>query len=101
VIIEDVTTVDEGAALTFTAGSDTPGATFAWTVLRDGGLVATGDGPSLDLVAEDDGVYRVELTATVAGVTGAAAVEEFTALNVAPPSPSPGPTPPPSARPTR
>jgi Ca2+-binding RTX toxin-like protein len=82
---EDLDEVTEGSALTFTASSDVSGATFAWTALRDGGVVAVGDGATFGFTADDDGAYRVELTVRgpdglVSGIT----VEEFTAVNVMP-----------------
>ncbi len=85
VINEDLDEVTEGSALTFTASSDVSGATFAWTTLRDDGVVAVGDGATFAFTADDDGAYRVELTVRgpdgrVSGTT----VEEFTAVNVMP-----------------
>ncbi len=84
-IVEDLDQVVEGTVVTLTGSSDVSDAAFAWVVLRDGGLLATGDQPSLTFVADDDGAYRVELTVRTAdGLVSGIAVEELTAVNVSP-----------------
>jgi hypothetical protein len=96
--IGGASTASEGMAITLTgtatdagAADETAGFTYAWVITRsrDGGVTfqpyAAGGGATLTLYPDDEGLYRVTLTAADKdGATSEAAVRTLAVGNVAP-----------------
>jgi hypothetical protein len=84
----------EGSILRFTGSATDPspsdvdaGFTFAWWVTRDGVRYASGTGPDLSFVPDDNGTYIVELTATDRDGGAATVGNSVVVANLPPSSP--------------
>jgi uncharacterized delta-60 repeat protein len=90
--------IGEPVTLTATATDPSPadtsgGFTFAWTLTRDGAIVATGAGPSLTFTPSAGNAYTVSVTATDKdAATAAVATATLDIAVIAPPSDTTAPT---------